>query len=383
MDCLMMESIYGHGVEPCLDTPPLPLWMTEPTALHDLPFQPFYLALSASSPAASPSIASSSAASTASTSTSTPAVPPRTSVARSRPSPADDALSSAFWSLTHTPAPPPLALGRERWGALWDAREAQVTWDTQDPRRSLLWFEAPPGSGVWVSRERPRAKKNVTRSERRREEAEAAREKAGEGGKGREEGGSPRKRVRAAPQDAEAAGPSRRSARNRGGSPARLSPLGDTAEEDSQMLMLRPAASPASSLSSLPPDSTPCTPAPAPHSALNLLTTVLFASPASSSGSSTAVSPTASERALNVEEGGRARSGSTSTVVAVESAVAKGKRKHEEDEEEAEADLPADGGNKEEEGEVRRTSRPRARTSKAQSLEAAPRQRARRRRVRA
>ncbi|KAF7969489.1 hypothetical protein HWV62_27233 [Athelia sp. TMB] len=380
----MMESIYGHGVEPCLDTPPLPLWMTEPTALHDLPFQPFYLALSAASPSPSPFIASPS--SPASTSAGTPA---RTSVVRSTrtprpPSPADDALSSAFWSLTHTPSPPRAAFksaGRERWGALWDAREAQVTWDTQDSRRSLLWFETEPGSGVWVSRERPVAKRNVTRSERRREEE---REKE----KGQAAGSSPpRKRVRAAPQDAELAGPSRRSARNRDRSPTRLSPLGDTAEEDSQMLMLHPAASPASSLSSLPPDSAPCTPAPAPHSALNLLTTVLFDSPASSSGSSTAVSPTASERALDLGaegEGGRARSGSTSTVVAAESDVAKGKRKHVEDEDE-EADgahLPEEDSK--EEGEVRRTTRPRARTSKAQSLEAVPgRQRRRRARVRA
>ena len=360
--------------------------MTEPNELHDLPFQPFYLALSAASP--SPSIASSSSNASASTSAATPA---RTSVVRSTRTPrpatpaAEDALSSAIWSVTHNPAPrPAMAPGRERWGALWDAREAQVTWDTQDSRRSLLWFETEPGSGVYYSREKPVAKKNVTRSERRREEAER------QGGGKEKAAGSPppRKRVRPAPQtDAEATpGPSRRSARNRDRSPAqsaRLSPLGDTPEEDSQMLMLHPASSPASSLSSLPPDSAPCTPAPAPHSALNLLTTVLFDSPASSSGSSTAVSPTASERALDMEiEGGRARSGSTSTVVAVESDVAKGKRKRVEDEEEADDDiLPEDGEDlKESEGEVRRTTRPRARTSKAQSLEAAPgRQRARRR----
>lgn len=426
---------------PCLDTPPLPLWMTEPTELHDLPFQPFYLSLSTSSDIPMSSSGSSFASSASSVAAaaaveSASAAPTRTSSLRNRNPRTlskstsqtselsfEDILSTVFWSTVHaspsssasssedlTPQdlahPYTLAALRGKYGAAradawWTSREAQVTWDTQDSRRSVLWFETAPGSGMWESREKPIAKKNVTRSERRREEKER-RGEVGSSPKGKADAlASPRKRIRnrlplAAPVEGEA-GPSRRSARNTQTnvntrkfptSPsARLSPLGDTQELDAQMLSLpasasmSPLQSPASSLSSLPTDAY-STPAPStPACPLTLLTTALFSSPIStgSSGSSvTAVSPTASEHAtleLDVDLQGRARSGSTASALTVveegESEVAKGKRKRI-DEDEAEDD--AIDAQEAENGEVesaaaalRRTTRARSRTSKAQS----------------
>ncbi|KZP34167.1 hypothetical protein FIBSPDRAFT_846273 [Athelia psychrophila] len=417
---MINENPYGVPL-PCLDTPPLPLWMTEPTELHDLPFQPFYLSLSASTVGSpSPSTSSSSSSLASSSSTSRPTAPARTSSLRSRTRssrpklashascPSEDSLSTAFWSTVEAESLSSALLSSQRahtrqelrakYGQAadmwWGAREAQVTWDTQDSRRSVLWFETAPGSGVWESREKPITKKNVTRSERRREE----KEKSGEMVPSQCTTTavlSPRKRTRTRPAPASVegeAGPSRRSARNnilKSPAPAfspsaRLSPLGDTPDLDSQMLSLPASASasvspsPASSLTSLPTDTTPSTPA-FQLCPLTLLTNALFSSPISSSGSSTAVSPTASEHALDL---GRARSGSTASAgTAVdgdgdgESEVAKGKRKRFDEDDGAEEggvnegddDAQENGLDAENAAAVRRTTRARLRTSKAQS----------------
>lgn len=334
--------------------------MMEPTQLHDLPFQPFYQSLSIHATAES-----SFSMYTLRTSSV------RGNFSESANTSTAEHLSNTFWSTMHAKMDVDERAERQReadrtslrcqWPTMWDTREAEVTWDTQWPSQTLLWFETEPMSGIYYSRERYRPKKTntTTRSHKKKTAAEkaaaaaasafdsplAASNRVAEDELPTEEelpameidapALTQRKRARLVDADP---GPSRRSARNKPSNETTQFADGTPEAEDEPL-------SPTPSLSPLPEDASPtpeplkrnhpkpmATPPPCNAASsskpppLSLFVSSLTSPSMSSSGSSTAVSPTNSEHS-------RGRSNSTASAgTVVESEVVQGKRKRIDDE---------------------------------------------------